>query len=278
MAIKLIAIDIDGTLVNSAEQLTPAVVDAVKRATQRGIKVVLTTGRPYSGIEYLEDELSLNHSDQQYAICYAGGLIMTTNQTVFSTTEIPYDDYLKLEFLSRYYKLASQVESLNRIYTTHSLIVPEIIQIAHRVHQPVEYLPSDKMRQVPIMKYSLIGSHEILQKMMVNLNGGGGELSNFFANGLYYTFTGDRFVEVSKAGISKGYGLAKLGDQLGISSDEMMCIGDQGNDKTMMQFVKYSVAMGNASDDIKSIAKYETLYNDHDGVAKAIERFVLNEN
>ncbi len=131
------------------------------------------------------------------------------------------------------------------------------------------------MRDVPVMKYSLIGEHQILQKMMINLNGG--ELSNFFSDGLYYTFTGDRVVEVSKDGISKGFGLATLSDHLGISSDEMMCIGDQGNDRTMMQYVKYSVAMGNASDEIKAVAKYHTTDNDHDGVARAIERFVLQK-
>ncbi|WP_102279204.1 Cof-type HAD-IIB family hydrolase [[Lactobacillus] timonensis] len=275
MAIKLIAIDIDGTLINSDEELTIRVAKTVKEASSRGIKVVLTTGRPYSGIEFLEEQLGLDHSDEQYAICYAGGLIMTTNETVISTTEIPYEDYLKLEFLSRFYHLDSQVESLDKIYTTHSLIIPEVVQIAHRVHQPIYYQPVDAMKDVPVMKYSLIGSHQTLQKMMINLNGGG--LSSFFADGLYYTFTGERFVEVSRAGISKGFGLATLSQQLGISSDEMMCIGDQGNDKTMMQYVKYSVAMGNASNEIKAVAKYQTADNDHDGVAKAIERFVLNK-
>lgn len=273
MAVKLIAIDIDGTLINSAEELTAKVTHTVRLAASKGIKVVLTTGRPYSGIEFLEEQLGQNNSDQQYAICYAGGLIMTTSQKVISCSKIPYEEYLKLEFLSRYYHLDSQVESLDRIYTTHSLISPDVIQIAHRVHQPIDYCGADAMRDVPVMKYSLIGDHQILQKMMIGLNGG--ELSNFFSDGLYYTFTGDRFVEVSKSGISKGFGLATLSDHLGISSDEMMCIGDQGNDRTMMQYVKYSVAMGNASDEIKAIAKYQTTDNDHDGVAKAIERFVL---
>lgn len=273
MSIKLIAIDIDGTLINSEEQLTTKVVNTVRLAASKGIKIVLTTGRPYSGIEFLEEKLGQNNSDQQFAVCYAGGLIMTTSQKVISCSKIPYEEYLKLEFLSRYYHLESQVESLDRIYTTHSLIIPEVIQIAHRVHQPIDYCGSDEMRDVPVMKYSLIGEHQILQKMMINLNGG--ELSNFFSDGLYYTFTGERVVEVSKAGISKGFGLTTLSDHLGISSDEMMCIGDQGNDRTMMQYVKYSVAMGNASDEIKAVAKYHTADNDHDGVAKAIERFVL---
>ncbi len=275
MSIKLIAIDIDGTLINSKEQLTTKVANTVRLAASKGIKIVLTTGRPYSGIEFLEEKLGQNKSDQQYAVCYAGGLIMTTSRQVISCSKIPYEEYLKLEFLSRYYHLDSQVESLNKIYTTHSLIIPEVIQIAHRVHQPIDYRGADAMRDVPVMKYSLIGEHQILQKMMINLNGG--ELSNFFSDGLYYTFTGDRVVEVSKAGISKGFGLATLSDHLGISSDEMMCIGDQGNDRTMMQYVKYSVAMGNASDEIKAVAKYHTTDNDHDGVARAIERFVLQK-
>lgn len=275
MAIKLIAIDIDGTLINSAEELTAEVANTVRKASALGIKVVLTTGRPYSGIEFLEDKLGLNHSNQQYAICYAGGLIMTTNKTVIFKKEIPYDEYLKLEFLSRFYHLNSQVESLNEIYTSHSLIIPEVIQIAHRVHQPIWHKSADEMHNVPVMKYSLIGPHQVLQKMMINLNGGG--LSSFFAEGLYYAFTGENFVEVSRAGISKGFGLATLGKQLGVTSNEMMCIGDQGNDKTMMQYVKYSVAMGNASDEIKSVAKYQTADNDHAGVARAIDRFVFNK-
>jgi hydroxymethylpyrimidine pyrophosphatase-like HAD family hydrolase len=83
-------------------------------------------------------------------------------------------------------------------------------------------------------------------------------------------------VEVNAVGADKGLGLLKLGEILGISRDEIMACGDGTNDSSMILAAGVGVAMGNAVDEVKAIADYITLTNDEDGVAKAIEKFVLH--
>ena len=77
------------------------------------------------------------------------------------------------------------------------------------------------------------------------------------------------------AGTNKGNALRILCEKLGISPDEVMAMGDAENDLEMLRFVGYSVAMGNASDEVKSVARYETDTNDRHGVAKAIRKYAL---
>jgi P-type E1-E2 ATPase len=83
-------------------------------------------------------------------------------------------------------------------------------------------------------------------------------------------------VEVNAVGADKGLGLLKFGEILGISRDEIMACGDGTNDSSMILAAGVGVAMGNAVDEVKAIADYITLTNDEDGVAKAIEKFVLH--
>ncbi len=76
---------------------------------------------------------------------------------------------------------------------------------------------------------------------------------------------------------NKGAGVKALADYLGIDKSEVICVGDEGNDKHMIEFAGLGVAMGNATEEIKSIAQYVTLSNEEDGVAHLIEKFILED-
>ena len=85
------------------------------------------------------------------------------------------------------------------------------------------------------------------------------------------------FIDINKKGISKGKAIIKLTSELNIQLDEVICFGDSMNDKTMFDVLNNTVAMKNASENLKKIAKYTTEYtNDEDGVAKFIEKYILN--
>ena len=83
------------------------------------------------------------------------------------------------------------------------------------------------------------------------------------------------FLEVMKKGVSKGDTLAKLGELLDISPQEMMTMGDQENDLSMIELAGLGVAMGNATDQVKEAAQYVSLTNEEDGVAHAIHKFIV---
>ena len=118
MAIKLITIDIDDTLVNTAKQVTPRVKAALQEATAQGVKVVLTTGRPLPGVQEYLDELGLNHQDDQYAITYNGGVVQTTNGEELGGKELAYSDYLRLREVADELGAYLQVETIDAAYTS----------------------------------------------------------------------------------------------------------------------------------------------------------------
>ena len=101
MSIKLVAVDIDGTLLTNDRKVTPEVFEAVQDAKKQGVKVIIATGRPIPGVQTLLDELNLKESGD-YVITFNGGLVQdtATGENIITET-MTYDDYLDIEFLSR---------------------------------------------------------------------------------------------------------------------------------------------------------------------------------
>ena len=101
MSIKLVAIDIDGTLLNSKKEITPEVFSAIQDAKAAGVKIVIATGRPVAGVQRLLEELELNQPDN-YVVTFNGGLVQdtVTGQELIKET-LTYDDYLDIELLGR---------------------------------------------------------------------------------------------------------------------------------------------------------------------------------
>ena len=99
--IKLIAIDIDGTLVNSKKEITPAVKKAVLAARDKGKQIVICTGRPLSGAQRYLDELGLNKQDNEYVVSFNGAVVESTNGQVIFKQVLKYDDYIDLEAIAR---------------------------------------------------------------------------------------------------------------------------------------------------------------------------------
>lgn len=100
MAIKLIAIDIDGTLLNEHNQLAKATITAISKARQTGIKVVLCTGRPLSGVQPYLDQLNISGADE-YAITFNGAMAQNLDGKVIAHQTLTYDDFLQTEMIAR---------------------------------------------------------------------------------------------------------------------------------------------------------------------------------
>ena len=101
MSIKLVAVDIDGTLLTNDHKVTHEVFEAVQDAKKQGVKIIIATGRPIPGVQTLLDELNLKESGD-YVITFNGGLVQdtATGENIITET-MTYDDYLDIEFLSR---------------------------------------------------------------------------------------------------------------------------------------------------------------------------------
>ncbi|MDN7146323.1 sugar-phosphatase [Liquorilactobacillus mali] len=270
ISIKLVAIDIDGTLVNSQKELTKKVKETITQAKERNIKVVICTGRPISGVRKLLKELELDNQDEQYVVCFGGAVVQTTAGKIISSQPITYQNYLDLEKLARKLNLHFHAISEDRIYTANKDIGYYTVYESNLVSLGISYRTPDEMSNINLIKAMFIDEQAILDKAISNW----GPFSKM-ENELVFTKSAPFYLEANAKGVNKGNALSKLGAVLGITPDEIMAIGDEQNDLSMIKFAGLGVAMKNAIPQVKEAASVTTDDNDHDGVAKAIQKYVL---
>ncbi|MFV0557919.1 MAG: sugar-phosphatase [Enterococcus sp.] len=269
MSIKLIAIDIDGTLLNDQRQLTPTVKSALNQARQQGVKVVLCTGRPIPGIQDLLIELELL-GVEDYAITYNGSLVQNThNGQIISQHGIDYEQYIEIEMMARKLNVHFHASGEDAIYTANRDISPYTVFESSLVNMPVKYRTQEEMNGITIVKTMMIDEPEILAAANAKLPEAFREKYTVVKSAPYY-------LEVLNKNANKGIAVKALADYLGIKQEETMAIGDNENDLAMIDYAGISVAMKNALPIVKERADYTTkTTNNEDGVAEAVHKFVL---
>ncbi len=267
--IDLIAIDMDGTLLDPAHRITPRVKQAITRARQQGVQVVLASGRPISGLAPFLSELEISN-DTDFCIACNGAVVQSVGSGQ-KVVEFPlsYDDFVFCEQVSRDLGVHFQALDGKRLYTTNRDISPYTVLDSHLSHVPLSYRRVEDIDPATVfVKLMLIDTPDILDAAIARLPSA---LTDRFAVLKSAPF----FLEVFDHRAGKGPSLKRLAEHLGIAAENVMAIGDQENDLTMLQYAGTSVAMGNAIDAVKRTAVHETTSNADDGVARAIERFVL---
>ncbi|TKI07307.1 sugar-phosphatase [Martelella alba] len=270
MAIKLIAIDMDGTLLNHKHEITPAVKEAIVAARDKGVYVALTTGRPFIGIQRYLKELDLQH-EGHYCITNNGALVQrTVNGDCVSQTPLSFADYLYLEALSRQVNVHFHALTFTTLYTANRDISRFTVYEAHLTGMPLKFRRVDEMdRQLSFPKVMMIDEPEILDQAISRIP------QEAFAR---YTImkSAEYYLELLRKEANKGTAVAALARHLDLSAEEVMAIGDHANDLAMIEYAGTGVAMGNAIDEIKAASQFVTRTNREDGVALAIEKFVLS--
>lgn len=272
MGIKLITIDIDDTLVNTAKQVTPRVKAALQEATAQGVKVVLTTGRPLPGVQEYLDELGLNHQDDQYAITYNGGVVQTTNGEELGGKELAYSDYLRLREVADELGAYLQVETIDAAYTSAKEINYWASRENFLIKMPLIIKPVDEMDPNDhYVKFMFIGDE-------ADIDSWRDALPADVKDAYYIVKSTPQHLEFMHKDATKGSGLLTLVAKLGIDQSETMALGDQQNDITMIEAAGLGVAMGNAVPEVKAVADVETTTQNTDGVGVAVEKWVLGRD
>ncbi|MEE6706187.1 sugar-phosphatase [Weissella confusa] len=272
MAIKLITIDIDDTLVNTAKQVTPRVKAALQEATAQGVKVVLTTGRPLPGVQEYLDELGLNHQDDQYAITYNGGVVQTTNGEELGGKELAYSDYLRLREVADELGAYLQVETIDAAYTSAKEINYWASRENFLIKMPLIIKPVDEMDPNDhYVKFMFIGDE-------ADIDSWRDALPADVKEAYYIVKSTPQHLEFMHKDATKGSGLLTLAAKLGIDRSETMALGDQQNDVTMIEAAGLGVAMGNAVPEVKAVADVETTTQNADGVGVAVEKWLLGRD
>lgn len=268
--VKLIAIDMDGTLLNTQKEIPEENIKAIQEATAAGIKIVLCTGRPCSGIVPHFEKLGL--SEEEFIIMNNGcSTYETKNWTLLESESLSRSEMEELLQACEDFPGVALTFTGEKSYYVVGNEVPELVSYdAGTVFTEAKARSLEEIfeeRQV-IFQAMYMAESEPLDAFQNAVQD--------ILNQSYSTVRSQEYIfEVMPQGATKASGLKRLVEKLDINRDQIMALGDAANDLEMLQFVGQSVAMGNASDDIKSLSKYVTLTNDQAGVAYAIRTWAL---
>lgn len=265
MTIKLIASDMDGTLLNSNQKISEENKNAIKRATNLGIKFVISTGRMYCAAEPFGKELDLKTP----IISYNGALVKER-----VSGNIINECSLSKELAIDVMKFAFDRGVYAQTYVDDKLLV-----------RKKEFI-SDYYAKIANVKYHEVGD-DIFNiasdphKVLLMTNPGDLEL-NFrikeelmkeFGDRIHTTNSMTDFIEIMNPKVNKWEAVKIVAKQYDIKPDEIMCLGDGNNDLDMIANAAYGVAMENAFEGVKQVANFVTKTNDEDGFAFAINNF-----
>lgn len=269
MTIKLIATDMDGTLLNDVKEISPRNLVAIKEANQRGIKTVLATGRPIKGVQKYIEQLGLTGPDE-FVLTYNGAYVQNLNGEVLVEHTLEYADFLKWDYLTNLYRSNVHAETLHHFYTTSQNLNQFITAESFLTEMPIRVRTARELDpQIKISKLMVTDFPEFLNEFIK-------KVPEKYFNEYQISQSEDFFLEINNKQASKGCGVYELAAKLNIKPEEVMILGDQGNDLSMFKQPEFlKVAMGNAVDMIKEHADQITATNQEDGFAQAVEKYAL---
>ena len=264
MALKLIAIDLDDTLLDASQQLTARTLEVIRRAMDAGVAVTIATGRMFQSALPFAEKLGI----ELPLITYNGALIRrgTSGETLFHRP-------IEADLAQEVGELFRQRGWYLQKYVDDRLYVPELDSNAlfYADYARVEAIPLGagfyRMKEAPTKMLSMGDKAELGEIR--------GALAERYGSRLYMASSKQRYLEMVDMRVNKGQALEYLAGTLGIRQDEVMAIGDSMNDIDMIEYAGCGVAMGNANETVRAAAQFVTLTNAKDGVAAAIEKFVL---
>lgn len=274
--IKLVALDLDGTLFDNESRVSAGNREALQAITRRGVHAVISTGRPFYGIPFDQ----VKDCGIQYAITANGSAIYE-----FPSGKCLYENCMEQSLILPILSfLLSKDIHMDAFIEGRGYSPLSCVKAAQKLNAPPalkKYILETRTRVEDLPAF-IIENHLQVQKMTLN----------FFAdeNGVYkdrnevkdYLMSnpdvvcvsgGYNNLEFTKAGVNKGIGLSRLAKHLGISIGHTMAIGDTENDMAILEAAGLGVAMGNATPAVKAAADDVTLSNEQDGVAAALVKY-----
>ncbi len=269
MNIKLVAIDLDGTLLNDKKEIQERTFKALMKAKEKGVYIVLASGRPIRGMLPLIKKLGLDEKEN-YVINFNGAAINKTSDlsSIFNCS-LTIDEMLEIESFAKEHNIHS-----------HAFIDGECYIEEDGEYSDVE--ASINGISLNTVKYNELKKDAIVNKyMFADEPNKLKEIYSLIPSSIFekYTvvFSAPFFLEFLNKNTNKGKALEALAKYLNISADEVMAIGDEENDLSMLEYATHKVAMGNANKKLKDIATFISDTNNEDGVGKAVEKLILNK-
>lgn len=262
MKYRLIAADMDGTLLDSHGKITEKTIAAIHRVVEKGVLFTICTGRPIQGVERYYDILQTDSP----VITYNGAMIVMgrSREILYKQDLDPSDARDVLEW-GKKLKTTVIAWSGNKLYANE---LNDRVYDYRKLSMVEPNLITDEEEMVDngVTKILWYDSAERIRHYQE-------VLADKLGKGVTYCTSKPTFLEFFNSKVSKAVAMEKIGEHFGIHREEMVAIGDGFNDLSMIKYAGLGVAMGNAPEEIRKKAGYVTLSNDEDGIAYFIDEF-----
>lgn len=273
-SIRMLGFDLDGTILTSDKVLTERTKEALQRAEAQGVKIVPATGRPLSGVP----EEILGFPGVRYALTANGARIVD-----LETGKMVYEQLVSYDTARAVLEICGKYDAILEVYYDGTGYADE-----EKLRRLREFVPAAPMADYVRSTRIPVDS---VRELFEEKRRGTDKVQAIFSDGgdrkraweelqervpdIEITGSMSNNIEVNAKGVNKGRGLLMLGRTLGIQREEIMACGDGFNDIEMLRAAGLGVAMYNAAEQVKQAADVVTLSNDEDGVAAAIETYIL---
>ena len=263
---KILAVDVDGTLLTSEDKITDRTKNAIRLAEEKGIIFVVSSGRPVHAVLPIIAQLGLK-KDHPF-ISYNGAMAVKD-----SSGEVLYQVVLSPKDSHDIYRFGIEYDTTVMVWSNSKLFTNKLSERAYKYAAFTQTTLNliddpDQFFQVGATKILWYDEIDKISRYAEELKTKVGEGVSFYTSKPFY-------LEFVNSGISKSVALQRLGKYAGIKRKNIMAIGDGWNDLDMIKFAGFGVAMGNSEKEVRDAADFVTRSNDEDGVAFAIEKFIL---
>lgn len=268
--IKLITIDVDGTLVTPLKRLTKKNIIEIDRARDLGVHIALASGRPFHSMERYIEKLGLM-KDGHFSVCQNGSYIVDngTKKSIGGSFQTVSDLIHLDELMADFDVEVSAMDDVG-FYTRHkrpSFYTKASAFINKLDLENVSYKDLDK--DIHFGRFLVLGSARSIEEVLANM-------PKEVTDNYYAVQTAPFQIEVMNKDANKGYAVREMAARLGITADEIMSIGNEKNDIPMLEQTGFPIAMENAVEELKPHAKFITKSNLNSGVGYAVERLIAN--
>ena len=288
---KLVAVDLDGTMLNSYGEVTLNTKRVIKMAKQKGIDVVIASGRSIDSIKSIAEETE----SSKYIIAGNGAIVYDREQD-----KILYENYIPESKAIEIIKICEENSIYYNVYTNKSIIANSLrynvlyyykenlkkeenkkthITLVEDIQNYVKSMKNEKVMKIFICDSSKIIFNSIIKKFLFIADVDVLDVSHmsrkFIKRGTVEAPIEYYYTEISMKDVDKWCGIEFLKNKLEIKTEEIIAIGDNSNDKKMIQEADLGIAIKNSSQDVIQVANYVTEDNNNEGVAKALEKFIF---
>lgn len=290
---KLIVIDLDGTLLNSYGEVSNRNKKAIQQAIQKGTKIVLASGRPIMSVKNLANEIGAS----QYIICGNGAITYDTENS-----EIIYNRFLEKFKVLQIIKICEENSIFYNVYTQNTILTKNLNYNVLFYHQENANKPENKKTSITIvdnmqeyiqnrqeedyLKITICDDNKIVFGSIIRKLHTINKIDVLDVEHMSRKMIKDGtdkvsieyfYTEITNTNVDKWQAIKNLIEKLGIEKEQVIAIGDNINDAEMVKQAGLGIMMGNSAPYIKEMADIVVASNEQDGVAEAIEKYILKE-